>query len=764
MFGVQSNQHAAQAEQNALQADQNAQAAINAQATAVSNEHAAQQAEAEAIRQQRLTLSRELAGNAIINLDVDPERSILLAMQAVNTTFEVDGTTTKEASEALHRAVLNSRLRFTMYPDPGDGYGLALSPDGKQIVTSGSNGEIKVWDLASRTELFTLTGHEGHIYALAFSPAEGGSYLASASGDGTAKIWDLDTRQIILDLRGHMDEIFSIDFSQDGDRIVTASIDGTARVWDAINGQLLLTFTGHEAPVLWAQFNPDGTRIATAGEDVTVRVWDAASGQELYTLSDFLIFGTGAAFSPDGKILATNGGEDPKLWDAETGELLFLLPGFKSGSAQGPVFTPDGKYVAVAGQDGTVSMWDTATGLQYLTFATGTPIDGQIEFSPDCVEPPAASYTWCGLYLVTDNRDGSVRFWDVSPTGDREVINLPGLWNCLANDGATLHTASREGVGIAQFHTRQLPLVSSAVEPSHPLSIALQELSSYSVEFSGPVVHLAFSPDCSRSALVDLVTLVVTITDTANGKPLLQFKLAEGTPFFAAFGASSFNPDATRFAMIGPENTARVYDLTNGGQELLILQGHSAPLLTTNFSPDGKQLATTSQDTTARLWDGETGQLLHTFTQHTGPTTRVIFNPEGTRLATGSFDRTVKVWDLKTGEELYTLSGPSASVWGIAFSPDGKLIATGSNDLTLRLWDAMTGEELLTLPIPGNSLQLFFTPDQTRLVVQTPSSGTHVYLSQIEDLLALAKSRVSRTLTTEECQKYLHVEECPTMP
>jgi WD40 repeat protein len=123
-------------------------------------------------------------------------------------------------------------------------------------------------------------------------------------------------------------------------------------------------------------------------------------------LSDFVRIVSGATFSPDGKILATNGSEDPKLWNAETGKQLFLLPGFKSGSAQGPVFTPDGKYVAVAGQDGTVSIWETATGGQYLTFATGTPVDGQIEFSPECVAPPTAPYTWCGVFLATGNRDG----------------------------------------------------------------------------------------------------------------------------------------------------------------------------------------------------------------------------------------------------------------------------------------------------------------------------------------------------------------------
>jgi hypothetical protein len=75
----------------------------------------------------------------------------------------------------------------------------------------------------------------------------------------------------------------------------------------------------------------------------------------------------------------------------------------------------------------------------------------------------------------------------------------------------------------------------------------------------------------------------------------------------------------------------------------------------------------------------------------------------------------------------------------------------------------MTGEELLVLPIPDASFQVFFSPDQTLLVAQT-ISGTNVYLLRIEDLFALAKSRVTRSLTTEECQQYLHMEQCPAEP
>jgi WD40 repeat protein/serine/threonine protein kinase/DNA-binding XRE family transcriptional regulator len=754
LFGIRSNQNAIAAQHNAATAQAAREEAVHAQATA----------EGERLRaenEKRLATSRELAGGAINNLDVDPERSILLAMQAVMATYAVDGTTTKEARDALHRAVLNSRLRLALYSQPGDGYGLAISPDGKQIVTSGSTGEIKFWDLASRTTLFTLSGHEGPVYYVAFSPD--GSRLASASGDGTARVWDLDTRKVLHDLRGHGDEVISAAFGQDGKRLVTASFDGTAKVWDATDGELLLTFTGHSAPLLSAQFSPDGTRIATTGDDSTARVWDSTSGQELYILSDFTRVVSGATFSPDGNILATNGGDDPKLWDAATGKLLFILPGGSAASAQPPVFTPDGRYVAVAGQDGKVSMWDTVTGKQHLTFATGTPVDSQIEFSHECITSPSAPLAGCGSFLVTGNRDGSVRFWDVTPAGRREVLTLPGFWNCLAPDGKKLYTAAEANGGDLQIRTWQFADLASVLQPSNPLGLPGQEISSHPAG-AGDFGTVVFAPDCSVSAVLDQTNLMTTITNTLSGKQRLQFLLAEGTPTFTPIGSYSLSPDATRLAAIGPENTAKVYDLENDGRELLTLDGHEAPLLTVSFSPDGNSISTTSQDNSAKLWDAETGQELYTFPGHTAITNRAVFSPDGTRLATSSFDRTVKIWGIETGHELFTLTGHGATVWAIAFSPDGKLIATGSNDRTFRLWDADTGEPLLTIPTAIAPTQAAFTPDSAGLVMSFINNETQVYLPRVEDLYTLARSRVSRTLTAEECQQYLHVEQCPTRP
>lgn len=100
----------------------------------------------------------------------------------------------------------------------------------------------------------------------------------------------------------------------------------------------------------------------------------------------------------------------------------------------------------------------------------------------------------------------------------------------------------------------------------------------------------------------------------------------------------------------------------------------------------------------------------------------------------------------------------------VAFSADGKTIATASIDKTAKLWDAGTGKELLTLYAPDGLTSVAFSPDGSQLAVASRDGTDRIYLLKIEDLIALAKQRVTRSLTTEECQQYLHVAQCPIEP
>jgi WD40 repeat protein len=126
------------------------------------------------------------------------------------------------------------------------------------------------------------------------------------------------------------------------------------------------------------------------------------------------------------------------------------------------------------------------------------------------------------------------------------------------------------------------------------------------------------------------------------------------------------------------------------------LYGHSNPVRSVAFSPDGKTLASGSSDETVRLWDLATRQLLgEPLVGHSNSVLSVAFSPDGKTLASGSFDDTVRLWDLATRQPLgEPLVGHSLVVTSMAFSPDGKTLASGSYDFTVRLWDLATRQPL----------------------------------------------------------------------
>ncbi len=693
----------------------------------------------QARQEAHLAFARELAAAAVDNLAIDPERSILLALQAVSQTYSADGTVLPEAENALHRSIQSSRVQLTLSGHTDQVLEVAFSPDGMRVATASLDGTAKVWDTVSGQVLLTLGGHSAGVTGVAFSPD--GSRLATASQDKTARVWDASSGQVLLTLPGHGDGVEAVGFSPDGTRLATASRDQTARVWDAVSGDELLVLSGHTDAVLDLAFSPDGTRLVTASRDQTARVWDAFSGQEYFNLSAHTHIVEAVAFGPDGKrLLTTSWDVTARVWNVapgESGGVVFTLSGH-TGSVLGGAFSPEGTRLATASSDGTARVWDAFSGQELMTLSGHAGAVREVAFSPD------------GTRLATASIDKTVKVWDLSL--ERELLTLSG------------HTApvfrlafSPDGMRLATASWDKTAKVWDAASGR-----ALLTLSGH----SGRVLGIAFSPDGSRVATAG-EDGTVRVWDATTGTQLLTLTGYSAEVVEGAFGGVldvAFHLDGVRLAAAGAQGWLKIWN-TSVSQESLAVPAHARIIESLTFSPDGSRLGTASWDGTARVWDAATGEELLRLMGHTDRVLDIAFSSDGRRLATAGADGTARVWDPFSGQESFTLSGHSGGIAGVAFSPDGTRLATASVDTTTKVWDISSESELLTLS--GHSRLVFdvaFSPNGTRLATASFDKTVRLYVLPIEDLVELAQARVTRSLTTEECRKFLHLEECPPGP
>jgi WD40 repeat protein len=298
---------------------------------------------------------------------------------------------------------------------------VAITPDGKWIASAGMGTDVKVWDAATGGVSAELNVDTPIVFCLAWHPD--GQRLACGCSDGrqsTVKVWDVWNRREAFALLPAGPEYFTVAFSGDGRYLVTGRLNGDVQVWDAGTGQEVVTLGKHKQEIRVVVLSPDGRYLASASTGGEVKLWDAKRLNKKQEARLTLIARVprtsfNVAFSPDGRRLATGGEKNTvkiwdvqKSWEVQTGRELRLPLEGHSGEVYTVAFSPDaeGRWIASAGEDSTVKVWDSHTGKLLRSFRGHTGLVSSVAFSPD------------GRRLVSGSRDSTVKVWDLTPLSE----------------------------------------------------------------------------------------------------------------------------------------------------------------------------------------------------------------------------------------------------------------------------------------------------------------------------------------------------------
>jgi WD40 repeat protein/serine/threonine protein kinase len=434
-------------------------------------------------------------------------------------------------------------------------------------------------------------------------------------------------------------------FSRDGRHVAFLSGKQTIQVWDTSTWHPRSVCSGHLGKTDGFVMSPDGRQLASVGADGLLRIWDVASGREVRSLRVPSPHVRCVAYSPDGRYLACGswwGGGGVRVWDASTLQQLVLLPGNQE-TVMALAFSPDSRMLATGGPDSVIRLWDLSTWTMLSELRGHTRLVGNVLFSPD------------GRYLATTTMNHV-------ESDKSEVI----LWNL----------AQQQEPCRLQGH-------------------------------SGPVHGIAFSPD-SRRLVTASWDQTLKLWDCSSGQEALTLRGHNG-----AVNGASFSPDGNRLYSWGREGHLRIWDAApladqTADRLLFTLRGHTDGVYNLALDDGGRRLISVggAADRTLRVWDFQSGKLLHVLRGHEYVVQSVAAAVAGSEVASVGWDGTLRFWDLDRGvqkrvirPELSVLPHPRSDgfrnfLFDVAYSKDDRNVLIGCEDGVMRLFSRDTGKLL----------------------------------------------------------------------
>jgi WD40 repeat protein len=630
----------------------------------------------EVARLRQQARSRDLARVAVSQLNVDPERALLLALEANAAAV------TFESRDALQQAVETSHLRW-LFGQPGEAGFLHayFAKDNRHIVTTGRNGVLRWWSLEAREETAALPCCEGIIEGFQPSPLRDRALVTARNGRSGRyhrMIVDLSERKVVASVEeetwAEVDATtLTAFFSQDGHRLAMNRVDGTDfSLWDTTRGVCL--YAANDAGRCHG-LDQKGLRALLTRPDYSVVVLQLEGDRRttLLDLSKAKVTVTSLCdlragpipFSADGtNVTAGTSDRVACIWDARDGRLLHILgeacPCHRSTAS----FSPTGRWIAVQQNDSVATeIWDAQTGKMQCQLPHSSAFYVPLRFLPFRPRPEDAEYAVVGS-------GASEYSWPLP-------VNLVSEWDV------------RTGAVRCQF---RLPVKQSFER-------------SFTVD--GTACHW---PERTEQDDISPDSNWVLRLDDGSVRVYARVETAESPETTSEYGCGYTADRRIGFAVTGQ---TLVDSRTN--RELASLEPHERYW----FSSDGRHLVGVSlpgDKPVVHVWDARTGALRFTIDGYTERITTMQFQPGYVLLLIGSVDRTIRLWCLETGAEVAraTVDGPDAPSYEAASTPDGRKVAFATSG-RLHVWHVERGEIVhapTTLYVKG----LRFSTDGTWLL------------------------------------------------
>ncbi|MBL9167304.1 MAG: protein kinase [Verrucomicrobiales bacterium] len=578
-----------------------------------------------------------------------------------------------------------------------------FSPQGDRILLVGHGGYAQLFDVAS------------------FRPVFGPWQLPGGTQDDWAGGW----------------------FSPDGHEVITACHAGEARIWSAQTGQALspvLTHAGHPR-LQHAGFGGDGRYAFTVGYNGKLRLWNPRTGEpfgvagetELDGAQEGLNLGRGLVLLPE-----LNHTVHPRDFGGES-----LWPALQhSAFVFSASLSPEELRLVTGDKLGIVRVWERTGATALREWSERDPM-----VHSDWIRGTSHAYTATAR--------GKLTLWDVT--------NGQSVGQLLAGGSDVLH--------VAQDPTGQALAVAGADRFLRVFDLRTRREKFAPLAHEVAVRRAAFGKDGSKLVTITLSAdpqlSAARVWDANTGKPL-----SPPIPHPDWLDDCEFSPDGDFFLTACADGKVRVFHSGDGKPAALPMSAGGF-IWEAHFSPNGQQILAANSDysyeaRSAVLFDVSSGQRIHEFRGHRDGVTQATFSPDGRRIATGSEDNSVRIWEVQTGRQLVPELGHQGKITRVVFSPDGTLLATASQDGTARVWDTATGDAVTPPLRHARAVQwIHFSADGSQLLSSSddgttrvwdlgPEVGSLVDARQKAELLAAHRKEPSGAvvpLTREELRK-----------